>query len=83
MLLVYLPLMILFRGYFSEITIFSQMAWKQQGSHLKSPTAHSNIGETQDANQQNASSFMCTDEELSAMSAIAKTAQVITINEVW
>lgn len=75
--------MILFRGYFSEITVFSQMGWKQQESHLKSPTAHSNIGETQDANQQNASSFMCTDEELSAMSPIAKTAQVITINEVW
>lgn len=83
MLLVYLPLMILFREYFCEITIFSQMGWKQEESHLKSPAAHSNIGETQDANIQNASSFMCTDEELSAMPPIAKTAQGITINEVW
>lgn len=75
--------MILFRQYFCEITIFSQMGWKQEESHLKSPTAHSNIGETQDANIQNASAFMCTDEELSAMPPIAKTAQGITINEVW
>lgn len=76
--------MILFREYFCEITIFSLMGWKQEESHLKkSPTAHFNIGETQDANIQNTSSFMCTDEELSAMPSTAKTAQAITINEVW
>lgn len=50
------------------------MGWKQEESHLKSPTAHSNIGGTQDANQQNASPFMCADEELSAIPPIAKTA---------